>query len=278
MMENYSVLMSVYQQANPLHFQLSVQSMLDQTCPTNDLVIVCDGPLTDELDAVLETYARSYPAIVNIVRLPENKGIGVAANIGLQYCKNDLIAKMDSDDISVPERCEIQLKMFESEPNLVVAGGYIEEFCQDPENPFAVRVVPTGNDEIRKFARRRQPFNNMTVMYRKNAVMAIGGYRDFRRNEDYDMYLRLLQSGGLAANHHGVLVKARVDCSANIRRASWDTLKGCVRSRWYAFRSGYSSFFDFLVCTIGSLVVFISPQKLQNAFYRCFLRKKCGDE
>ena len=277
-MENYSVLMSVYHQANPRHFELAIQSMLSQTCPTNDLVIVCDGPLTEELNAVLDVYSCKYPTVMNVVRLPENKGIGVAANIGLQHCKNDLVAKMDADDISIPERCEIQLKMFASDPDLVVAGGYIEEFCKDPCRPFAIRNVPTGNDEIRKFARRRQPFNNMTVMYRKKAVMSIGGYRDFRRSEDYDMYLRLLHSGCLAANYNGVLVKARVDCSANERRASWDTLKGCVRSRWYALRIGYSSLSDFLVCTIGGVLVFISPPKLQNVFYRRFLRKKCVNE
>jgi glycosyltransferase involved in cell wall biosynthesis len=251
--------------------------MLDQTCMTNDFVIVCDGPLTEPLDAVLEEFSKSYPGVMNIVRLPENVGIGVAANIGLEHCKNDLVAKMDADDLSVATRCEKQLQMFESNLDLAVAGGYIEEFDEDPDRAFSLRVVPITNEEIRRFARRRQPFNNMTVMYRKKAVVAVGGYRDFRRSEDYDMYLRLLHGGYVAANYDGVLVKARVNQSANSRRASWETFKGCVRSRWHAFRIGYSSLWDFMICAGGALVIYLCPNKLQNWLYSRFLRKSSAD-
>ena len=274
-MEAYSVLMSVYHKENPLFFAEAIQSMVDQTVCTDDFVIVCDGPLTAELDAVLEGYRTRYPEIFNIVRLPENVGIGAAANIGLRHCKNALVAKMDSDDISEPFRCERQLEMFEKDPRLSIVGGYIQEFDQNPGNPFDVRQVPLTNEAIRKFARRRQPFNNQTVMYRRDAVMAVGGYRSLRRCEDYDVFLRLLNNDHYAGNLPETLVKVRVNAQAISRRASWSTLRGVVISRGYALKVGYSSLLDFLICVGGELVILICPGCVQRFIYKKYLRQQC---
>lgn len=272
-MENYSVLMSVYHREKPEEFAACIRSMLDQTVRTNDFVIVCDGPLTEELDGILDGFVQENPDIFQIIRLKENVGIGNAANIGLQYCKNDLVAKMDADDLSVPERCEWQLKRFAERPELVVLGGHIEEFSQDPHSPFSVRRVPLTNEEIRAFARRRQPFNNMTVMYRRSVVLAVGGYRDFRRSEDFDLYLRLLLKGCYAENLDKVLVKARVNEDAFRRRGSWGTLKGCARSRWYSYRQGYASLLDVCVCVGGETLIMISPHGVKKLIYSRFLRQ-----
>ncbi len=273
-MEAYSVLMSIYHQENPAHVSVALESMMEQSVPTNDFVIVCDGPLTAELDNLLDSYAERYPDVIHLVRLKDNVGIGKAANIGLSYCKNDLVAKMDGDDISVKNRCEMQLARFEEKKELAVLGGDIDEFESDAEKPFSRRVVPKTNEAIRKFARRRQPFNNMTVMYRRSAVEKVGGYRDFRRSEDYDLYLRLLQANYYTENLDAVLVKARVDLSAFKRRASFETLKGCVRSRWYAFRTGYATLWDFLFCVCGETVILLSPDPLRHWIYNRFLRNK----
>lgn len=272
-MEAYSVLMSVYAKENPAHFAAAIESLLAQTVPTDDFVIVCDGPLTQQLDAVLERCTAEHPGVFQIVRLEKNMGIGAAANAGLQYCRNDLVAKMDGDDLAVPNRCELQLNMFRENPELTVCGGFIEEFSEDPENPYAVRAVPLENEAIRHFARRRQPFNNMTVMYRRSAVLAVGGYHDLRRCEDYDLYVRLLHGGYKAANTDKILVRARVNRDAYARRGSWVTLKGCARSRWDAYRLGYSSLLDVVVCVAGECVILISPKGLKQFIYSHFLRK-----
>lgn len=276
-MENYSVLMSVYAGADQEHFDRAIESMLSQTAPTNNFVIVCDGPLTPALDAVLDSYAERYPSVIVPVRLPQNVGVGKAANEGLAHCKNDLVAKMDADDVSVSNRAELQLAMFKNDPDLAVCGGFIEEFGDDPDLPHSVRAVPTENEDIRRFAKRRQPFNNMTVMYRRSAVLDVGGYRDYRRSEDYDLYIRLLHAGYKAANLKDVLVKARVDTSAYSRRASFGTLQGCVRSRWRSYRIGYSSLVDVCICVVGEFVIIVSPPKLQQYIYRKFLRKGCDE-
>lgn len=277
-MEAYSILMSVYRLEKPAFFAQALQSMMAQTVLTNDFVVVCDGPLTPELDAVLDRFDRQYPGIFHVIRLPENVGIGAAANIGLQHCKNDLVAKMDADDISVPDRCEKQLRMFENHPELAVLGGFMEEFDEDPNCPYALRTVPLIHEEIRSFARRRQPFSNVTVMYRRSAVLAVGGYRSMARSEDYDLYVRLLHKGYRAANLRDVLTKARTDRSAMSRRASWATLKGCAQSRWRAYRMGFSSLGDFLFCVTGQFVMFISPAKLQQLLYQKLFRRGCGEE
>lgn len=278
MTEAYSVLMSVYHKEKPAFFASAIQSMMDQTIPTNDFVIVCDGPLTEDLYEILDRFDGQYPGVFNIIRLEENIGIGAAVNIGLQACKNELIAKMDADDISVSTRCETQLRKFADNPSLTVLGGYIEEFDSDPNVPFSIRSVPATNDEIRHFARRRQPFNNVTVMYRRSAVLSVGGYRPLRRCEDYDMYLRLLNQKYYAENLPETLVKVRVDKSANMRRASMSTLMGIVQSRWNAFAMGYSSLFDFLYCCAGELVITVCPPKIQQKIYGRFLRQDVARE
>lgn len=276
-MQKYSVLITVYHKANPDHFLVAIQSMLNQTVKTDDFVIVCDGPLTPDQDNVLNSVTEQHPGIFTVVRLPENVGIGMATNEGLRYCKNELVAKMDADDIADPQRCEKQIHKFEENPELVILGGYIEEFDHDPEKPFAIRSVPQTNNEIRKFARRRQPFNNQTVMYRRSAVFHVGGYRNFRRSEDYDLYVRMLHAGYYSSNLNEILTRVRVDNGARYRRASVETLKGCARSRWNAFRLGYSSLVDVLVCLTGELVILFSPGWLQHLIYGRFLRMRCGE-
>lgn len=272
-MESYSVLMTVYEKEEPEHFQLAIDSMVRQTVMTNDFVIVCDGPLTKELDEVIDKALHKFPDLFQIIRLKKNVGIGAATNIGLQHCKNDLIAKMDADDMAALQRCELQLKAFATCPQLTILGGYLAEFDCDPKEPYAIREVPLKNEDIRKFARRRQPFNNVTVMYRKDAVLKVGGYRPMGRNEDFDLYIRLLHAGYYAMNLAEILTSARTDRTAMIRRASWPTLKGCAKSRWYSMRMGYCSILDFLVCVGGQFAVWICPVCIQEWFYQKFLRK-----
>lgn len=275
-MEQYSVLMSVYHKERPEHFETAVRSMLEQTVPTDDFVIVCDGPLTEELDTVLEKLVAEAPDTIHPLRLEKNVGIGMAANIGLKACRHDLVAKMDADDISLPDRCARQLALFAQEPALVICGGYIEEFEQDPAQPFDMRVVPQSSEEIFRMGRRRQPFNNMTVMYRQSAVWAVGGYSDLRRNEDFDLYARLMAAGYQGANLPVVVVKARVDRDAHRRRKGMDTLKGCVHSRYRAYKAGYASFFDLCYCVAGQLLVVLCPGKVQQWIYFTLFRTPCS--
>ena len=273
-MENYSVLMLVYKGEEAANFHAAIQSMLDQTVRTDDFVIVCDGPLTAELDAVLDTFVFRYPGLFRIVRLPENVGEGLAGNPGLQACRNELIAKMDSDDISVPDRCEKQLARFAANPQLGLLGGVIEEFDNRNGSVISVRVTPEKNDAIRRFARRRSPINNVTAMFRKSAALAAGGYRDLRRGTDYDLYLRMLINGCYAENLPDTLVRVRVDVGDYHRRTSWYALKCCAGIWWYSWRKGFSSLDDLLICLAAQVFMNLCPGSVQQMLYKRFLRRK----
>lgn len=272
-MENYSVLMSVYQGENPVYFKESIQSMLAQTVCTDDFVLVCDGPLTEELEEVIQGFLKESPSLFQVVRLKRNFGIGAAANLGLQYCKNDLVAKMDADDIAERTRCEKQLAAFRENPEIVLVGGHIAEFVGKPCCVASLRKVPLQQDEILSFAKRRMPFNNQTVMYRKSAVIAVGGYTDLRRCEDYDLYVRLLHNGYSALNIDEPLVYFRLTEDAYKRRGKWDTFKGFVFVRWKMYRMGFSRFYDFLVPCLAECIVCIVPTKIKKWIYERFLRE-----
>lgn len=269
----YSVLMSVYAKEKPGHLDAAIQSMLDQTVRTNNFVIVCDGPLTDGLDEVLQKHEAMNPSIMQLVRLPQNVGTGSALNIGISHCFNELIAKMDSDDISVPDRCERQLKEFAEDEKLTVIGGNILEFTEDPQKPISRRIVPYDNDGIRKYAKRRQPFNNVTVMYRKSAVQNVGGYKAMTRGEDYDLYVRILLKNYYCKNINDDLVFVRIRDRKADGRTSFATYQGFIKTRWYALQAGYVNLWDVIVACGAQTAVFLAPPFLQRFIYRKILHK-----
>lgn len=170
----YSVLMSVYSKENPTWLRLAIESMQTQTLPTSDFVLVCDGPLTPELDGVIAEKQRQMGTVLTVVRLEKNMGLGNALSEGLRHCRNELVARMDSDDISCPDRCERQLAVFSRYPNVSICSGTIAEFSESPETTTCTRVLPERNDAIIEFAKRRSPFNHVSVMYKKSAVEAVG--------------------------------------------------------------------------------------------------------
>ena len=153
-MEKYSVLMSLYVKEQPEYLRLAIDSMINQTVAPDEIVIVEDGPLNDELYRVIDDYTQQYPDIFNIVVNERNLGLGLALNEGLEVCKNELVARMDTDDISKPERCEKQLRIFEENPDLSIVGAFVDEFYFSPEQIVSVRAVPKKQKDIYDFAKR----------------------------------------------------------------------------------------------------------------------------
>ena len=166
MLEKYSVLMSLYIKEKPDNLRLAIQSMVDQTYAPDEIVIVKDGMITEELDSVLNDFSEKYPHLFNIVGYEKNRGLGVALNFGLGYCRNELVARMDTDDISLPDRCETQIKVFEKNPSFEIVGGDISEFVDKEDNIVAYRRVPKDDEAIKEYLKIRCPFNHMTVMYK----------------------------------------------------------------------------------------------------------------
>lgn len=269
----YSVLMSLYVKEKPEYLRLAIDSMLNQTVKPDEIVIVEDGPLTDSLYDVLDEYKAKYPQILRTVKNEKNLGLGLALNVGLKECKNELVARMDTDDISKPDRCEKQLKVFAEDMSLSIVGAYVDEFTDDPERIVSTRAVPVTNDEIYQFAKKRSAFNHPAVMYRKSRVLNFGGYADLRRNQDVDLFGRMLFGGCKAQNVPESLLLFRSNNDLAKRRKSWENTKSYIDTIGNFRKMGYSSFKDYAIVAIAQTGVFMMPAFLQHLVYKLFLRK-----
>ena len=223
--KEYSVLMSVYHKERSEYLKQAIESIQVQSLSTNDFVLVCDGPLNDELDAVIQTKQLEMGENLNVVRLAKNGGLGNALNEGIKHCKNELVARMDSDDIAYPDRCEKQIAVFNTHSEVSICSGIVEEFTTDPNTADTRRVPPETNAEIIEFAKKRYPFNHPCVMYKKSAVKAVGSYQDFYLLEDYYLWLRMLMAGYQGYNIQEPLLHMRAGSDMYKRRAGWKYAK-----------------------------------------------------
>lgn len=270
---NYSLLMTVYDKEKPEFLYQSIQSIVDQTVKTDDFVLVCDGKLNKALENVINEFEKNYPTVFNVIKLEKNVGIGEATNIGLKHCKNELIAKMDSDDISHRDRCAIQLDLFNKYPNLSIIGTDISEFEDEVDNIVSIRSLPPSHEKICTFAKRRSPFNNQTIMYKKQDVLTAGGYSPYVRCEDYDLFVRVISAGFQTMNINKSLVNYRLTDDSFKKRASFKNTKSFISVRWKIYKSGYSSFFDFFIPCLGQICISVLPITIIKRIYKKFLRK-----
>lgn len=273
MIKKYSVLMSVYYKENPEYFKMSIESMINQSLKPDEIVIVKDGPVTDELEKIINKYERDFPNLFTIVSLEKNVGLGRALNEGLKRCRNELVARMDADDISIKERCELQINEFIKNSDLSIVGSNIDEFYEDPEKIVSSRVVPTKHEDIVKFSRKRNPFNHPTVMYKKSAVLNSGGYGPYRRNQDFDLFVRMLNNGCKALNIDKPLVLFRANRDNLKRRKSWEKCRSYISIMYKFWRKGYSNFFDLFIVALSQIIVFVAPLWLFEWISNKYLRK-----
>lgn len=272
-MEEYSVLMSVYAKEKPEFLRESMESMFAQTVPTNDFVLVCDGPLTDELNAVIDEMQKLHPEILHIVRLKENMGLGNALNAGLQCCRHELVARMDSDDISLPHRCELQLRAFAADRTLVILSGTIAEFSQKPENIVGIKKVPETHQEILSFSKRRNPFNHPAVMVKKTAVINVGGYDEvYHLFEDYYLWIRMLMDGCKAKNITDTVLLMRTPEDLYLRRGGMAYAKNMLRFHRWMKMCGWTNWNDYLAGAVLHAAVCIMPNYIRKYCY-LYLRK-----
>lgn len=269
----YSVLMSVYCKEKPEYLKLSIDSMINQTVKPDEIVIVKDGPLTKELERLIDEYKKNNNELFNIVTSEKNLGLGNALNLGLKNCSNELVARMDTDDISLNQRCEKQLKKFENDSELVILGTAIDEFYNDVNQIVSSRVVPTTYEEIYKFAKRRSPFNHPTVMYKKSEVLKFGGYSNLKRNQDVDLFGRMVFNSCKSENLSESLLLFRSNSDLSKRRKSWENTISYIKVIKQFWKNGYSGFSDYFIVAIGQTIMFICPVKVQNWIYKKYLRK-----
>jgi len=273
-MDKYSVLMSVYYKENPEFLKYSIESMLNQTIKPSDFVIVKDGPLTKELNAVINEYKKKYPNLFNIVTLKENKGLGIALSKGLKKCKNEFVARMDSDDYSCSNRIEKEFEIFKKYPNLALVGSNVIEFEDEISNDVSKAILPEKKDEIYKFSKKRCPFRHPTIMFKKSIVLSVGGYRNYEFFEDYDLFVRLLKSGAKGHNIQEFLVYARINKNFYKRRGGIKYLKHVLKFKNEQYKNKYFSLEDYLKSTIPHIIICLVPNFIREIFYKKFLRSR----
>ena len=272
--KSFSVAMAVYHKDNALFFERALSSITDeQTIIPNEIVLVCDGPLNNELDSVIEKYKSKYP--IKVIRLPENKGLGNALRIAVDNSSNELIARMDSDDISAKDRFEQQLSFLLENPEVDIIGGDITEFIDNETNIVGKRHVPTTNNEIMKYMRKRCAMNHVSVMYRKKAVQNAGNYQDWHWNEDYYLWIRMQLNKSTFANTGTVLVNVRVGKEMYQRRGGIKYFQSEYNLQKYMLKKRMITISRFILNTFVRFIIqIIMPNKIRAFIFRKFAREK----
>ena len=271
-MEKFSVLMSIYKKEKPEYLKQALDSLLNQTLLPDEILIVKDGLLTPELDKTLDEYAVKNKTI-KFLEFEKNRGLGLALRDGVVACKNEIIARMDTDDISKPDRFKKQLNYLSQHPDITLLGTWIEEFDKDPNIPKSNSILPITYEEILKFAKRRNPFRHVSVIFKKSAVIDSGNYRHFLWFEDYDLWIRMLKKGYKAANLPEVLLSVREDKKMYERRGGWQYSKQDIKFERFLLKIGYINFFEFLTNIIIRGSVRLLPNNIRKFIYSNILRK-----
>lgn len=272
-MAQLSVLMSLYIKEKPEYARECFESLLSQTVRADEWVIVEDGPLTDEMYALLEEYQRKYPGLIKRIPFEKNQGLGLALQAGVPECRNELIARMDTDDIARKDRFEKQLDQFFKNPSLDICGSNIDEFENDPKTIVAHRRVPQTDSEIKAYQKRRDAFNHMTVLFKKKSVLNAGNYQSCPLMEDTYLWVRMIQSGIEALNIQEPLVYVRIGKDMYKRRGGWSYFLKYKEGRKKVYETGYIGIKDYYYTLFVQLIVSILPANLRGLLFKKILHR-----
>ena len=266
--------MSVYKNDNPEDFRTAVHSIYqEQSVKPSEIVLVQDGPIPSELKAVVEELTAEIP-VMKVIAFEKNKGHAAARQAGLENSSYDLVAIMDADDISVPNRFEMTLRAIEQHPDVTVIGGNIKEFIGDISNVAGSRIVPSEDKEIKDYLKDRCPMNLVTVMYNKNKVQEVGGFIDWYCEEDYFLWIRLALAEHKFHNIQENLVNVRVGEGMYQRRGGWRYFKSEAKLQKYMLDNQIINGGGYLTNVIKRLIVqVLLPNRLRGWVFKTFARQ-----
>ena len=268
-----SVILPVYNIEN--YVSKCLDSVINQTLEPNEILIVADKDIPQNTKNILEEYKLKYPEIFNPIVLVEDASVGKARAISVKEAKYNIIANMDADDISRSDRFEKQINFLKQHPDIDVVGSCISEFETSPDNIYAKRIVPAKHEDIYKYCKFRCPINNMSVMYKKSAVIEVGNYSNLKEFEDYELWSRMIIKGYKFANLSECLVNARAGRDMIVRRQG---LKVYFKYEYPLFKSFYNqkfiTFKEFLKAIISKFFLRIIPNGAKSFIYYNFLHKK----
>lgn len=270
--QQFSVLMSVYIKENPIFLKYAIESIQNQTMKPSEIILVEDGPLTPELYQVLDQVEAESEIPVKRCPLEENQGLGLALRYGVLQCQYDIIARMDTDDIAVPDRFEQQIHLMEQE-NLDLLGGHIAEFIDNPKEVVSYRRVPTQHADIVAYQRMRSAFNHMTVMFKKNMVLKAGNYEDGLYMEDDLLWLNMIAAGARTGNVDQILCRVRVGAGMFERRGGLRYLNLYRQARQRMLERNQISYIEYAKSVGVQAVVALCPGFVRQFIFVKLLRK-----
>ena len=268
-----SVLMSLYIKEKPEYVRECFESLLNQTITADEWVIVEDGPLSREMYTLLDEYQKKYPNLIIRIALEKNQGLGKALREGIPKCNNNLIARMDTDDIAKEDRFEKQLSEFKENPELDICGSHIIEFEGSLDNVLSKRIVPTKHNDIIKYQKTRSAFNHMTVMYKKEAVLKAGNYEDCPLMEDDLLWTKMILSGAHCSNLDEYLVYARTGIAMIERRGGWSYFQKYKSGKKRIMQTGFITKREYLKAIISQFLVSLLPKKIRLFVFKSLLRQ-----
>ena len=270
----FSVCMSVYKNDKPDYLIEALDSLVNQTIFPDEIVLVEDGPITIDLEVVVQQYETKYPSIMNVVRCEKNGGLGYALKLGVENAKYDIVARMDSDDICLPDRFEKQLAYLEAHPECDIVGGQMTEFIDSPDNIVGRRTVPLTNDEIYDYMKSRCALNHVTVMFRKDAVLKAGNYQDWFWNEDYYLWVRMMMNKCVFANISDVAVNVRSGADQYARRGGKKYFDSEIGIKKLMLKKGMITNAQFLINYVQRLIIqLMLPNSVRGWVLRTFARE-----
>jgi glycosyltransferase involved in cell wall biosynthesis len=270
---HFSVLISTYKNDCYVHLDAALQSVMHQTYPPAEVVLIIDGEVSIESELLIKKYHENYPGIFKLVRLAENKGLGFALSIGLMECSYNFVARMDADDICCDNRFELQYLFLQNNNDIAAVGSYITEFISMPGDLNKQKVVPNNHQNIVKYSRFRNPLNHPTVMFRKDLVLEAGNYRHMPLFEDYYLWLKLINKGYKLANISQSLLFFRFSNEALQRRQGFSYLKKEFHFFNTCYQESLISFGSFCKLLLLRLPLRLVPYNILRHFYLNILRK-----
>jgi glycosyltransferase involved in cell wall biosynthesis len=272
--QGFSVLISLYAGENPDHVREALDSIVRQSLQPQEILIIKDGLLTRELDEVVDGFAAERGPQVRVIAYEENRGLGRVLAEGVKQCRSGIIARMDADDIAREDRFEKQYRVLMEHPEIDLVGSWIDEFQGDIRHIISVRKVPATYEEIRAFAKKRNPINHPTVMFRKQAVLAAGNYQEMLWFEDYLLWVNMLLNGSKMMNLQESLVYYRVGPEMFQRRGGWRYVRHEWRLQRRLYEKGFISPGEFLRNGLVRTAVRMMPNSLRGMIYKNILRIK----
>lgn len=269
---NFSVLISVYYNEKPEYLEDAINSIFNQTLLPKEVILVEDGKLTDKLYITINKLKEKYHEI-KTVRLKENQGLGPALNEGLKYCSYDIVARMDSDDICMPDRFKLQIDFLKNHPDIDIVSGWIDEFYGDKENIVSTRKTPELHLDIAKFSKMRNPINHPAAMFRKITICKIGGYRNISFLEDYDLWVRAILNGAHLYNIQQSILWFRLTDKAFLRRGGINYAKNEIKFQQNLHKIGYISIINVYCNILIRIMIRLLPNKIRKYIYVFKLRK-----